>query len=170
MNVNDLRLLLDYHYWARDRVLAAAGPLTLEQYTRDLGSSFRSVRDTLVHTYSAEWIWHSRWRGHSPTTPLDVQDFPDVPALARAWAATERDVRGFVEELGADGPERRFAYRLMSGQEGSSLFWHMVQHVANHASYHRGQVTTMIRQLGAAPPKSMDLITFHRERDQAPPG
>jgi uncharacterized damage-inducible protein DinB len=40
----------------------------------------------------------------------------------------------------------------------------MLQHVVNHASYHRGQVTAMIRQLKANPPKSMDLIAFHRER------
>ena len=40
----------------------------------------------------------------------------------------------------------------------------MVQHVVNHGSYHRGQVTTMLRQLGAQPPKSQDLITFYRER------
>lgn len=40
----------------------------------------------------------------------------------------------------------------------------MVQHVVNHASYHRGQVTTMLRQLSASPPKSMDLIAFYREQ------
>jgi len=34
----------------------------------------------------------------------------------------------------------------------------------NHATYHRGQVTTMLRQIGAAPPKSMDMIQFFRER------
>ena len=55
-------------------------------------------------------------------------------------------------------------YRLLNGTAGRSRVWHMVQHMVNHASYHRGQVTTMLRQLGAAPPKSMDLITFYRER------
>ena len=46
-----------------------------------------------------------------------------------------------------------------------SVFWEMLQHVVNHASYHRGQVTTMLRQLGAEPPPSQDLIAFYRERD-----
>jgi uncharacterized damage-inducible protein DinB len=55
-------------------------------------------------------------------------------------------------------------YQLFNGAAGRSVFWHMLQHVVNHASYHRGQVTTMLRQLGAAPPKSTDLITFYRER------
>ena len=50
MTVEDLRMLLDYHYWARDRALDAVSALTAEQYARDLGSSFRSIRDTLTHT------------------------------------------------------------------------------------------------------------------------
>ena len=40
----------------------------------------------------------------------------------------------------------------------------MLQHVVNHGTYHRGQITTMLRQQGVAPPKSTDLITFYRER------
>ena len=42
----------------------------------------------------------------------------------------------------------------------------MLSHVVNHASYHRGQVTTMLRQIGAAPPKGMDMIAFFRVRAQ----
>ena len=61
MNLEELRVLVDYHYWARDRVLDAAAALTPDQFTRDMGSSFRSIRDTLVHFYSAEWAWCSRW-------------------------------------------------------------------------------------------------------------
>jgi uncharacterized damage-inducible protein DinB len=52
---------------------------------------------------------------------------------------------------------------LLSGAAGKSVFWHMAQHVVNHATYHRGQVTTLLRQLGAPPPASMDLITYYRE-------
>ena len=49
MNLTDLRTMLDYHYWARDRLLEVVEPLTPEQFTRDLGSSFKSIRDTLAH-------------------------------------------------------------------------------------------------------------------------
>jgi uncharacterized damage-inducible protein DinB len=55
-------------------------------------------------------------------------------------------------------------YRFMNGQATESAFWQMFQHVVNHGTYHRGQVTTMLRQLGAAPPKSTDMITFYREK------
>ncbi|MQA31649.1 MAG: hypothetical protein GEU82_17740 [Luteitalea sp.] len=60
MDLDDLHMLLDYHYWARDRVLAAAASLTGEQFTRDLGTSVKSVRDTLAHIDSSEWAWYQR--------------------------------------------------------------------------------------------------------------
>jgi uncharacterized damage-inducible protein DinB len=164
MDLQDLKTLVDYHYWARDRVLDAADRLTPEQYTKDLGSSFRSVRDTLAHTYYAEWAWHSRWLGTSPKTWPPSERFADVATLRRDWTATETKVRVFVDNLSEDEVERVFHYTLFSGQSGASPFRHMLQHMVNHASYHRGQVTTMLRQLGVDPPKSMDMITFYRER------
>jgi len=164
MTLQDARTLLDYHYWARDRALDAVDGLTPEQLTRDMGSSFRSIRDTLAHVYSAEWAWHSRWQGVSPTAMLPFDMFPDVGSLRAAWRELEANVRGFVEQLGEAGLDRMFEYRLLSGAPGASSFSQMLQHVVNHASYHRGQVTTMLRQLGAQPGKSMDMIAFYRER------
>jgi uncharacterized damage-inducible protein DinB len=161
MNSADLITMLEYHYWARDRLLDAVETLSAEQFNKDLGSSFKSVRETMVHTYAAEWAWHSRWRGTSPTSLLTSDAFPDAPSIRRAWSDLEQQVRGFVGELG-DNVDRVFDYKLLSGAAGLSPFWQMLQHVVNHASYHRGQVTTMLRQLGAAPAKSMDMIAFYR--------
>jgi uncharacterized damage-inducible protein DinB len=160
----DLRTLVDFHYWARDRMLDAVEPLIPEQFTRDLGSSFRSVRDTVAHIYAAEWIWCMRWRGNSPTALLPAEDFPDVATIRQTWAEHERNVRSLLEELGEAGVARVMPYTLLSGLSSASPFWQMLQHVVNHASYHRGQVATMLRQLGAAPAKSCDMITFYRER------
>ncbi len=164
MTIDDLRLLLDYHYWARDRLLDAVDALTPEQFTRDLGSSFRSIRDTLAHIYAAEWAWHSRWVGKSPTALLPSDMFPDVATLRATWTDQEAKMRTFLESLGEPGITRVIDYKLINGQAGASPFWQMLQHVVNHASYHRGQVTTMLRQIGAAPGKPMDLIAFYRTR------
>ncbi|HUE89203.1 MAG TPA: DinB family protein [Vicinamibacterales bacterium] len=73
-------------------------------------------------------------------------------------------MRAFIEPMSDDDLTRVLQYRLLSGVEAASPIWQMVQHVVNHASYHRGQVTTMLRQAGAKPPRSMDLIAFYRER------
>ncbi len=162
MNIQDLRTLVDYHYWARDRLLDALDALTPDQFTRDLGSSFKSVRDTVAHTYAAEWAWYQRWHGESPTALLPFDQFPDVASLRSAWTSHEAKMRAFVDALGEDGVERVIDYKLLTGAEGSSPIWQMLQHVVNHASYHRGQVTTMLRQLGASPAKPMDMIAFYR--------
>jgi uncharacterized damage-inducible protein DinB len=160
----DLRTLVEYNYWARDRILDAAGQLAAGQFTRPMGSSFASVRDTLAHIYSAEWVWYTRWQGESPTKPLSADLFPELAALATSWRDLERDVREYVGGLDDQGINRVYDYRLMNGQPGRSAFWQMLQHVVNHGTYHRGQVTTLLRQLGAPPPKSTDLITFYREQ------
>jgi len=164
MNLEELRVLVDYHYWARDHVLDAAAALAPEQFTRDMGSSFRSVRDTLVHFYSAEWAWCSRWNGHSPAAHVSPELFPDVAALRAKWRDLEADVRAVLERIGVEGVDRVINYTMFNGDARASVFWHMLQHVVNHASYHRGQVTTMLRQLGATPPASMDLVTYYRTK------
>ena len=164
MTLQDLRTMLDYHYWARDRLLDALEAVPPDGLRRDLGSSFKSIHETMVHTYAAEWAWHSRWNGTSPTALLPADQFPDLAAIRRAWVELEEKVRAFVERLGDGGVEKAFDYTLLSGQAGSTPFWQMLQHVVNHASYHRGQVTTMLRQLGSAPAKPMDMIAYYRTR------
>ncbi len=168
MDLAYLRLLVDFHYWARDRALAAAAMLTPEQYARELGSSFPSVRATLNHSYMAEWAWFSRWQGTSPTAfPLQEQ-LPDLDTLRTTWSAQEASLRAFVASLGDEDVTRVFEYKLINGNPGRSQFWEMVVHLVNHATYHRGQLTTMLRQLGAKPPESTDMITFFRAVGDAP--
>jgi uncharacterized damage-inducible protein DinB len=163
MSRDYLLQIIDFHYWARDRVLTAVDALTPEQYERPMGNSFSSIRDTLNHVYLAEWIWYSRWKGVSPTTfPSDP--LPDLATLRARWSDLERNVRAHLDDAGEQGLSRVTEYRLMSGKEGASPLWQMVAHLVNHATYHRGQVTTLLRQLGAAPAKSTDMIAFFRER------
>lgn len=164
MNLTDLKTMLDYHYWARDRLLDALEPLTPEQFIRDLGSSFTSIRDTIAHTHAAEWAWYSRWNGQSPTALLPHDRFADVAAARSAWRDLERQVRTYIDGVGEDGVNAVIDYTLFNGTAGSSPLWQMLQHMVNHASYHRGQVTTMLRQLGAAPAKPMDMIAYYRSR------
>jgi uncharacterized damage-inducible protein DinB len=161
MNLQDLQTLLDYNYWARDRVFDALDPLTPEQAMRDLGGSFASVHDTVTHIYSAELVWFGRWNGESPTL-LTGAAFPDLAAVRRAWAGHEAKMRAFVSDLGDAGVDRVFEFKMFSGQPTAAPFWQMLQHVVNHGTYHRGQITTKLRQLGAQPAKSLDMIAFYR--------
>ena len=164
MTEQEALTLVDYHYWARDRILDAVEVLSPAQYSQDLGNSFKSIRETLVHTYGAEWLWYLRWVGSSPPSLPDAALFPDVASLRAPWMEQEKKIRALVSSLASSQLERVFKYQLMNGQPVESVFAHMLQHVVNHATYHRGQVTTMLRQLGAPAPKSQDMIAFFRER------
>ena len=163
MNLRDIEKLIEYHYWARDRMLDAVAQLAPEQYTREVGGSFGSVRDTVVHTFSAEYVWLIRWKREAPSGMLNPMEFPDVAAIRRAWIDHEAKLRAYFAPLDEEGIQKVIPYRTFAGTESASPLWQMLQHVVNHASYHRGQVTTLLRQLGAAPPKGMDMIAFYRE-------
>jgi uncharacterized damage-inducible protein DinB len=162
MTLDDLRTLLDYHYWARDRLLEALETVPSDQFMRDLGSSFKSIRDTAAHLYGAEWAWYQRWHGEFPTELPAAANFPNVATIRRAWTEHEKKMRAFLEGLGEAGITRVFEYKSTDGRPGAMQFWQMLQHIVNHGSYHRGQVTTMLRQLGLQPAKPMDLIAFYR--------
>jgi len=161
----ELDALLDYHYWARDRMLAALDALTLDQFTQAVESSFRSIRDTAVHMMGAEAVWYSRWRS-KPQGMITTEGFPDVASLRSAWRELEAGVRTFFRELGAERIETRMEYKSLKGDPHSSSIKQTLQHVVNHATYHRGQVTTMLRQLGAKPPESTDLINYYRMQEK----
>jgi uncharacterized damage-inducible protein DinB len=163
MELKDLRTLVNSHYWARDRVLAAAALLPPEQFTRDLGNSFKSIRDTLGHLLGAELNWYLRWQGESPTSLLSPDQFPDVESLRTRWLELELKMRAYIDSVGEDGVSGIISYKLLNGTPMASPLWQMAQHVVNHGSYHRGQVTTMLRQLGAKPPKGLDMIAYYRE-------
>jgi uncharacterized damage-inducible protein DinB len=164
MTFQELNTLLDYHYWARDRLFDGVERLAPEQLTKELGNSFSSVQDTMAHLYGADWIWCCRWEGESPTALPDPRRFPDLAAIRAAWTMEEQRIRGVVARLGEQGIVRPMEYAAFDGKRQAQMFWWQLQHLVNHGSYHRGQVTTMMRQLGVAPPKSMDLIAFYRER------
>src|SRR5437868_10212520 len=78
MTPEEVRILYDYNAWANHRELDAASALTPELFTKPLGSSFSSVRDTLAHICGAEWIWLERFQGRSPASLPDTTQFKDV--------------------------------------------------------------------------------------------
>jgi uncharacterized damage-inducible protein DinB len=159
-------MLYEFDAWANHRVLDAAAALSEEQLTRDMGSSFRSVRDTLVHVMGAQWIWLERWNGRTPAGIPDAKDFPTLASVRGRWAEVERDLLAYVRGLSAEDIATVREYKTLSSGVLRNPLWQALQHLINHGTYHRGQVTTMLRQLGASP-VSTDLIVFYREREKA---
>jgi uncharacterized damage-inducible protein DinB len=166
MTPEEMRTLYDYNAWANHRSLEAASKLTNEQFTKPLGSSFGSVRDTLAHICGAEWIWLERFQGRSPSSLPDVLECADVASLRKKWAEQEARLLAFVAQLKQEDLNRMMEYKTLKFGIYKNPLWQSMQHVVNHGTYHRGQVTTLLRQLGAQPILT-DLMHYYRERATA---
>jgi uncharacterized damage-inducible protein DinB len=82
MDVKSVQALYEYNRWANAKVFQAVSSLTGDQFVKDLGSSYPSLRDTLTHIVCCEWGWLERWKGISPKSAWDPADFPSAKALA----------------------------------------------------------------------------------------
>lgn len=158
MNKDDIQLLFECDRWANKSALQAAATLSGEQFTRDLGGSFRSVRDTLVHIISGEWGWLTIFKERSLTSEFvtdlwnrievtfDPKAYSDVASVRMKWGEVEREQIAFVSGVTDESLTRMLPIRTTH----LSLA-HLMQHMTNHSTYHRGQVSTMMRQVGAHP-------------------
>ena len=163
MNKQDVQLLYQYNRWANGRMLDAVSGLTAEGFTRSLSSSYPSVRDTLVHILWAEWIWLMRWQRTSPKAIFNPADFPSLSLLQARWAEVERDQTDFTHSVSDESLQTVIAYINTNGEEWKYPLGQMMQHVVNHSTYHRGQVTTMLRQLGVEPTQTDFLVVIDME-------
>lgn len=99
MSPEEIRQLYDYNAWANQRALSGAEKLSAEQFTKPMGSSFSSVRDTLGHICGAEWIWLERFQGGSPSALPNIAEFGDVESLRNHWMQQEARLLEFVRGL-----------------------------------------------------------------------
>ncbi len=163
MTAEEMRSLFDYNAWANHRSLEAAAALPNDQFIRPLGSSFPSLRDTLTHICGAEWVWHERFQGNSPSALPDLSSLGTAVALRAHWSQQESKLLGFVAGLTQADLDRIMEYKTLKFGVYRNPLWQSMQHLVNHGTYHRGQVTTLLRQLGAKPILT-DLMHFYRER------
>jgi uncharacterized damage-inducible protein DinB len=162
MDTADFRALYDYNAWANRRTLDACLALSPEQFLQDMKSSFASVRDTLAHLYGAEYVWFERWSGRTPQSFPAAVDFPDFNSIYTRLTELDAALIAFVGGLDEAKLSRVLEYKLLSGKAQSGPLVPMLQHAVNHSTYHRGQITTLLRQLGAKG-TSTDLIAYYRE-------
>jgi len=170
MTKDDIQLLYEYDRWANERVLRSVTALSPEQFVQNLGGSFGSVRDTLLHILGGDWIWLEYWK-NPPQNPAALSDlrarrgtafnpdaFRDIDTLRRKWMEVQQDQEEFVKRLSNES-----LMELLTFRTTQIRLAHLMQHVANHSTYHRGQVTFMMRQLGAEP-AATDFHSFMADR------
>jgi uncharacterized damage-inducible protein DinB len=159
--MNELRTLFRFNRWATLRFLDAMADLPAEELGRNLGSSFPSLAATLVHMLGAEWVWLQRWHGESPATFPDATTLDSVAKVRARWDALWEEQCAFLDGLDAAAMGSMVAYRTFDGSSHEQSLGDLLRHVVNHATYHRGQLATMLRQLGRTPPAT-DLVRYYR--------
>ena len=163
MRASEIATLYRYNDWANQRVLQAAAQLDEECLVAPEPLSHGSLRGTLVHTLSAEWIWRLRCAaGISPSHPLDEAAFPTLAALQRRWQEEAQQLRAFVGGLSDDALNRSIHYTTTDGRPMSSILWHLLVHLVNHGTQHRSEAAVALTSFGHSP-GNLDLIVFLRE-------
>lgn len=163
MKTDLIRTFYGYNTWANARILAAAAGLTDEQFTAPGSASFSSVRDTLVHTMWAQWIWLSRWHGKPSPSPFDPAEYPDLAAVRVRWAEIDRDTDAFVAGVDDAALEGICRYVNSRNEPMGYPLWQQMLHQVNHGTQHRSEVATILTGYGHSP-GLMDFIVYLDER------
>jgi len=142
--------------------LAAA--LSDEERNRDMGAFFGSIQGTLNHLLLTDRIWLGRFAEAMPEleslkgadliyefSSLRQPVCSDFESLFRERQATDEVISDWAHELTEAGLARTMSYRNSAGQQREHPVWLAVTHMFNHQTHHRGQVTTLLHQLGHDP-------------------
>ncbi len=146
----EIRALYAYSAWANARILATAEQIDPQQFTRDV-DTLGSIRDTLVHTASAQLTWLERWHGNSPPRLWDPREFPEVASLRSRWALVEGATSEYLAKLDEPDLARIVAYVNFQGEPWSYPLWQQLLHQVNHATQHRSEAALLLTQLGHSP-------------------
>ncbi len=160
MNSEQTKALYEYNRWANDRIFNAISKLSPQQYTMDIRSSYGAVRDTMVHIIWAEWIWLMRLEGTSPKALWLPSDFPEVSTLRQRWNEIRRRQLEFICGITGESLNSAITYINTQGECFTYSLWQIILHIVNHSTYHRGQITTMLRQIDAEP-VATDFLVFY---------
>lgn len=162
MHLSDVRGLFAYNEWANARMMDALAALDPAVFAEPRGGSFSSIRDTVAHIVSSEWVWLQRWNGESPSAPPEWSSLSEAGELAQKLREIESARAVLLGQLTESGMAKPLSYRNLKGEKFSQPLADQMVHVVNHSTYHRGQVATLCRQAGSAMPPT-DLIVFRRE-------
>ncbi|MBK8900326.1 MAG: DinB family protein [Anaerolineaceae bacterium] len=162
MHTNDLIVLFDYNYWARDKILAAASQLNPAQLTEAAMPSYSSMLGVLTHLLNAENLWRIRCQQReSPSSVKFVDPLPTLSALEEQWQAEERLMRAYLHTLDEEQLQERIQYKGTGGGEFENLLWQILVQLVNHGTSHRGELAWRLTELGRSP-GDLDFIIYLR--------
>src|SRR6185503_917983 len=126
--IDVVRSLYRYNAWANARILDAATALEPARFLAAAGPGGESIRDTLVHTLGAQWLYLERWQGYSPRSMPVPAEFDDVVTVRTRWDAIEAATAVFVAALTDATLAAVVAYDNFEGQRWAYPLWQQMLH------------------------------------------
>ena len=157
-----------YNVWATHRLLEVVEKISEDDYRKDVGLFFNSIHGTLNHLLVGEhMIWYPRFaKGLSPQLALNAEIEPVRERLAQALRGGSGNWKPLIESISAERFESKLAYTTTTGQAVSLPFAATLNHVFNHGTHHRGQITAALTMLGKPCPE-LDLVSMLQEENRA---
>lgn len=155
-----------YNAWANLRIYEAASQLTKEEFERDAGVFFKSMRGTLNHILVADRIWLKRFTGEGDApAALDTILYIDFAKLRTAREIEDKRLVDWIDSLSEKAMAGRFVYMTVRDMRTiSQRLAPALSHLFNHQTHHRGQAHAILTVLGKEAP-SLDLVYFQRTEE-----
>ncbi len=150
-----------YNLWANNVVADMLTTITEEEFKYSNQSSFGSIGATLWHIFGAEKLWMERLAGKSPSSFPKYRSLPPIEILNSFIINSDRFTQQILsyEELQLT---ENISYTTLSSGAGSNYRADICIHAINHSTFHRGQIISMLRDLGYRDFESLDYIYFIR--------
>jgi uncharacterized damage-inducible protein DinB len=150
IDVGYCRTMASYNAWMNQKLYALCAGLPDAERRRDRGAFFGSIHATLDHLLYGDLAWLGRFTGEPRELPrLGTPLHADFDALRREREAVDARLVAWAETLAPAWLEA--PTRFVSQTDGvlrELPTWTLVVHLFNHQTHHRGQVTTLLSQLG----------------------
>ena len=153
--------LAAFNNWADKRVMDWLTQVTDEQWNQPAISSFGSVRDTAIHMVSAKKLWIDTWTGIDNPVYLSAGFKESKNELIIIWKKSCEDLTSFIETYPAENYTKPVTVKKPNGELCTMEFKKTFPHMINHATYHRGQLVTLLRQSGFSNLSNTDLFTYY---------
>lgn len=158
---NYFKELAEYNQWANDKVCSWLEQIDEEQWTQQVVSSFDSIQKTVLHIISAEKAWVERFRKQEKIEWLQSSYQGLKEEHIALWRKTSEELKKFIEDFDENGLNKNLDFKRLNGQAFSMPYYQLFAHVVNHATYHRGQLVTMLRQVGFTKVSGTDLLAVY---------
>ncbi|GGH62973.1 putative damage-inducible protein DinB [Filimonas zeae] len=131
-----------------------------EQWNQPLTSSFASIRQTAIHMVSAKKVWIDFWTKAPHPVYLSGVFNGTRKDLIELWESTSADLQSVIDNYPEEAYQQPVTFMYPDGRQGQMLFWQTLLHFVNHATYHRGQLVTLLRQAGFTNFTNTDMAGF----------